>query len=39
VHAVATEHGLRLDEHRSLLLERPPMAHVLAAPREQDTVA
>ncbi len=39
LHAVATEHGLRLDEHVNLLLERPPLAHVLAAGRDQDTVA
>jgi glucosyl-3-phosphoglycerate synthase len=39
LHAVATEHGLRLDEHVNVLLERPPLAHVLAAGRDQDTVA
>jgi glucosyl-3-phosphoglycerate synthase len=39
VHAVATEHGLRLDEHLNVLLERPPLAHVIAGRREQDTVA
>jgi glucosyl-3-phosphoglycerate synthase len=31
LHAVATQHGLRLDEHISELLERPPMAEVLAS--------
>jgi glucosyl-3-phosphoglycerate synthase len=30
LHAVATEHGLRLDEHLNQLLERPPMAQVLS---------
>jgi hypothetical protein len=30
---------LRLDEHLNVLLERPPLAHVLAAGRNQDTVA
>ncbi|HLH57611.1 MAG TPA: hypothetical protein VKV33_00530, partial [Streptosporangiaceae bacterium] len=30
LHAVATEDGLRLDEHPSGLPERPPLAHVLA---------
>jgi glucosyl-3-phosphoglycerate synthase len=30
LHAVATEEGLRLDEHPSQLPERPPLAHVLA---------
>jgi glucosyl-3-phosphoglycerate synthase len=39
VHAVATEDGLRLDEHVNVLLERPPLANVLAADRDQDTVA
>jgi hypothetical protein len=29
LHAVATQGGLRLDEHLSELLERPPMAQVL----------
>jgi glucosyl-3-phosphoglycerate synthase len=28
LHAVATEHGLRLDEHLNELVERPPMAHL-----------
>ena len=31
LHAVATETGLRLDEHASELLERPPMAQLLPA--------
>jgi len=31
VHAVATEDGLRLDEHLNELLERPPMAQVQPA--------
>jgi hypothetical protein len=31
LHAVATEDGLRLDEHLNQLLERPPMAQVLPA--------
>jgi glucosyl-3-phosphoglycerate synthase len=31
LHAVATEHGLRLDEHVSDLLERPPLAELLAS--------
>jgi len=39
LHAVATEQGLRLDEHVNVLLERPPLASVLAADRDQDTVA
>jgi glucosyl-3-phosphoglycerate synthase len=34
LHAVATEHGLRLDEHPNELTERPPMAQVLAAAQE-----
>jgi glucosyl-3-phosphoglycerate synthase len=38
LHAVATEDGLRLDEHLNELLERPPLAHVLAG-QERDTVA
>jgi glucosyl-3-phosphoglycerate synthase len=37
LHAVATDEGLRLDSHREELIERPPMAEVLAADR--DTVA
>jgi glucosyl-3-phosphoglycerate synthase len=39
LHAVATEEGLRLDSHYEELIERPPMAEVLAAERERDTVA
>jgi glucosyl-3-phosphoglycerate synthase len=39
LHAVATEQGLRLDEHANVLLERPPLAHVLAAGQHEDTVA
>ncbi len=34
LHAVATQDGLRLDEHLSELLERPPMAQVLRAREE-----
>ena len=34
-----TPDGLRLDEHLVELLERPPLAHVLAAGAERDTVA
>jgi hypothetical protein len=30
---------LRLDEHVNVLLERPPLANVLVAERDQDTVA
>jgi glucosyl-3-phosphoglycerate synthase len=32
LHAVATDTGLRLDEHLSEMLERPPLAGVLAGP-------
>lgn len=39
LHAVATEAGLRLDEHASELLERPPMAQVLSAAQPRHTVA
>jgi glucosyl-3-phosphoglycerate synthase len=39
LHAVATADGLRLDERVSILLERPALASVLAADRDQDTVA
>jgi hypothetical protein len=39
LHAVATQHGLRLDEHLDELTERPRLAQVLAAGRERDTVA
>ena len=34
LHAVATQDGLRLDEHLTELLERPPMAQVLPALEE-----
>ena len=34
LYAVATRDGLRLDEHLSELLERPPMAQVLPALEE-----
>jgi glucosyl-3-phosphoglycerate synthase len=33
LHAVATEDGLRLDEHLTEVLERPPLARVAAAER------
>ena len=39
LHAVATDRGLRLDEHANELHERPPLATILPAEREQDTVA
>ncbi len=39
LHAVAAEEGLRLDTYPDELIERPPMAGVLAADRERDTVA
>ena len=40
LHAVATEHGLRLDEHVNDLLERPPLDQVLPQEeREEGTVA
>ena len=39
LHAVATENGLRLDEHLNEQLERPPLTHVLSAGQERDTVA
>jgi glucosyl-3-phosphoglycerate synthase len=39
LHAVAAEEGLRLDTYPDELIQRPPMAEVLAADREQDTVA
>jgi glucosyl-3-phosphoglycerate synthase len=32
LHAVATEDGLRLDEHLNALVERPPMAEVVSGP-------
>jgi glucosyl-3-phosphoglycerate synthase len=38
-HAVATQDGLRLDEHLNELTERPPLTQVLAAGRERDSVA
>ena len=38
LHAVAVAGGLRLDEHLSELTERPPLARVVAAGRERDTV-
>ena len=34
LHAVATQDGLRLDEHLTELLERPPMLQVLTALEE-----
>ena len=34
LHAVAAQDGLRLDEHLTELLERPPMAQVLPASAE-----
>jgi glucosyl-3-phosphoglycerate synthase len=39
LHAVAAEEGLQLDAYPDELLERPPMAEVLAADRDRDTVA
>jgi len=39
LHAVATEHGLRLDEHLNEQLERPALTHVLSSGQERDTVA
>jgi len=39
LHAVATEDGLRLDGYPEELIERPPMADVLAADRGAGTVA
>jgi glucosyl-3-phosphoglycerate synthase len=39
LHAVATDRGLRLDEHVNELHERPPLATILPAEQEQDTVA
>jgi glucosyl-3-phosphoglycerate synthase len=39
LHAVATDEGLRLDPHDEELTERPPMAEVLAAEQDRDTVA
>jgi glucosyl-3-phosphoglycerate synthase len=37
LHAVATQDGLRLDEHLNELLERPPMAQVLSAFQDAAT--
>jgi glucosyl-3-phosphoglycerate synthase len=39
LHAVATDAGLRLDEHVSELHERPPLAQIMLADEDQDTVA
>ena len=39
LHAVATENGLRLDEHLNEQLERPALTHVLSSGQERDTVA
>jgi glucosyl-3-phosphoglycerate synthase len=39
LHAVAAEDGLRLEGYPEELIERPPMAEVLAADRDRDTVA
>jgi hypothetical protein len=39
LHAVATDEGLRLDSHAEELIERPPMAEVLAAEQDRGTVA
>jgi glucosyl-3-phosphoglycerate synthase len=39
LHGVATDNGLRLDEHLNELTERPPLTQVLAASRERNTVA
>ncbi len=39
LHAVATDNGLRLDEHLNEQLERPPLTHVLSSGQERDTVA
>ncbi|HUY44385.1 MAG TPA: hypothetical protein VMV92_01465 [Streptosporangiaceae bacterium] len=39
LHAVATDTGLRLDEHLNELLERPPMIQVMPAEQGQHTVA
>jgi hypothetical protein len=39
LHAVATASGLRLDEHLSELLERPPLAQVMPSEQDQETVA
>jgi glucosyl-3-phosphoglycerate synthase len=39
LHAVATQDGLRLDEHLSELLERPPMAQVLPELQQREVPA
>ncbi len=39
LHAVATQDGLRLDEHLGELLERPPMAQVLPELQQQEVPA
>ena len=39
LHAVATATGLRLDEHLNELHERPPLAQIMPAEQDQDTVA
>jgi glucosyl-3-phosphoglycerate synthase len=39
LHAVATATGLRLDEHTNELHERPPLAQIMPAEEDQDTVA
>jgi glucosyl-3-phosphoglycerate synthase len=39
LHAVAAEEGLRLDSYHEEVIERPPMAEVLATDRDRDTVA
>jgi hypothetical protein len=39
VHAVASDSGLRLDEHLNELHERPPLAQIMPAEENQDTVA
>jgi hypothetical protein len=36
---VATDTGLRLDEHVNEMHERPPLAQIMPAQEEQDTVA
>jgi glucosyl-3-phosphoglycerate synthase len=39
LHAVAADEGLRLDSYHEEVIERPPMAEVLATDRDRDTVA
>lgn len=39
LHAVATEDGLRLDEHLNELFERPPMAQVLQPALDEELPA